>query len=319
MVDITFTNPNYLWVLLLVPFMVIIHFFTLKQSKAAVIKFSNFEAIERVAKGEVLGTPYRGILKNKNIGLLILRALVYCLLIFSVAGANLSYNGNFSSSDYIFVIDASGSMIANDFLPTRLDAAKESATKFVDLVPSDANIGIVTFSSVTIINLRPTSDLNQVKDSISSIDLHKSGGTAIGDAVITATNLFNTKKLKTIILLTDGQNNVGTDPDVAIEYAKQNGVVINAIGVATKEGGNITGLNLISKLDEDLLGKIAQETNGKFFVAKDPASLVVAFKQIASSTARVLSINISWILLISAIVLLGLEWMFINTVYKSIP
>jgi len=322
MVEITFTNPSYLWVLILIPFITIIHFFTLKQTRASAIKFSNFEAIARVAQGDMLGSPYKGLLKNKNIGLLMLRALVYCLLIFSVAGAIVSYQGKTSNLDYVFAIDASSSMLADDFTPTRLEAAKDASLKFVDIVPPGAEVGITTFASTAIINLRPTSNMQEVRDAISDINLHESGGTAIGDPIVTSTNLFNTKdskKSKSIILLTDGQSNVGVPLETATEYAKHNDVNINAIGVATKEGGNVSSLNLISKLDEELLKKITSETNGQFFVAKDAKGLVDAFRSIAASSEKLISINISWILLISVIVILGIEWILINTLYKTVP
>lgn len=319
MAEITFTNPSYLWVLLLIPILVIIHFLTLRQSKSAVIKFSNFEAIERVASGDFLGKPYRGLLKNKNIGLLSLRALVYCVLILSAAGTTIWYKGIASNSDYILAIDTSSSMLADDFVPTRLDAAKEAAGKFLDFVPSKTNIGIVTFASTSITELRLTSNHEQIKDAISNIDLQESGGTAIGDAIITSTNLFNKERSKIIILLTDGQNNVGVEPNAAIEYARQNDVVVHTIGIATNDGGKVSNLNFTSKLDGALLSEISQKTSGKFFVVKDVKSLTDTFKQIVSSNEKMLSIDISWILLIAAITLLGIEWTLINTIYKIIP
>lgn len=319
MAEVTFANPEYLWILVLVPILIFVHFLTLKQSRAAVIKFANFEAIERVSKGEFLGTPYRGILKNKDIGLLSLRALIYCLLILSAAGTIVLYQGTASNFDYVLTIDTSSSMLANDLSPSRMDAAKAAAEEFTNIMPSRANVGIVTFASTSIIGLRPTSDLQQIKDAISNIDLQETGGTAIGDAIITSTNLFSSNKSRIIILLTDGQNNAGINPDVAVEYAKQNDAAIYAIGVATKKGGNVSALNLISKLDEGLLKRISEETNGRFFVVDTIENLAGAFREIASSTKKQLSINISWILLISTIVLLGFEWILINTIYKTIP
>ncbi len=319
MVEISFTNPSYLWVLVLVPFLIVLHFLTLKQSRAAAIQFSNFEALERVARGEVLGTPYRGLLKNKNLGLLIFRAFVYCLLIFSVAGTVISYKGKSSVYEYIIAIDTSSSMLADDFKPTRLEAAKQSAMRFIDFVPSGSQIGVVTFASTAIVELRPTSNLEDVKDSISNIVLQKSGGTAIGDAIITAANLFNSDKSKIIILLTDGQSNVGIDQYTATQYAKQNNIAIYTIGVATNEGGNVTILNLLSKLDDVLLRKISQETNGRFFMAEHLENMTEAFKQIGTSSERLISTNISWFLLVIGIVLLGFEWILINTVYRAIP
>lgn len=319
MAEVAFANPEYLWILVLVPILIFVHFLTLKQSKAAVIRFANFEAIERVSKGEFLGTPYRGILKNKDMGLLSLRALIYCLLILSAAGTSILYQGTASNFDYVLAIDTSSSMLANDLIPSRLDAAKAAAEQFTSIMPPRSNVGIVTFASTSIIELRPTSDLQQIKDAISNIDLQETGGTAIGDAIITSTNLFSLNKSRIIILLTDGQNNAGVNPDVAVEYARQNNAAVYAIGVATKKGGNVSALNLISKLDEGLLKRISEETSGRFFVVDTTENLAGAFREIASSTKKQLSMGISWLLLIGAIVLLGFEWILINTIYKTIP
>ncbi len=319
MVDLTFTNQGYLWASILVPFMTLIHFFTLRQKKADIIKFSNFEAIERVAKGEILAKPYKGLLKNKNLGLLAIRALIYSILILSASGATLLYQGRTSEHDYVFAIDASSSMLADDFKPTRFDAAKQAAGNFLELIPKGASIGIVTFASTSIIELKGSPDFDAVKNALADTEPHESGGTAIGDAIVTATNLFNTNKSRVIILLTDGQSNVGTNTDAAIEYAKQNDVIVHTIGVATKEGGNVSNLNLISKLDEELLKKVSDETKGKLFIASDSQSLNEGFRQVASSNEKTLSLNLSWILLVSAIALLGAEWIIISIVYKTLP
>tara|TARA_Y100000310_G_scaffold219247_1_gene220646 strand:+ start:13107 stop:14075 length:969 start_codon:yes stop_codon:yes gene_type:complete len=322
MVELSFINQSYLWLLTLIPFIIAIHFFTLKYARTAIIKFSNFEAIQRVASGDVLGKPYHGILRNKNMGLLLLRAIVYILLILSVAGTTLHYEGKASKFDFVLAMDTSSSMLADDFQPSRLEAAKEAAIKFVDIVPTSTELGIVTFASTSLSNLRLTSDKAVMEDTISKIELIKSGGTAIGDALISATNLFNSKpskKAKAIILLTDGQSNVGMDPLSATAYAKDNTVTIHAIGVATHEGGTVSNIELFSRLDEDLLSQIADSTNGKFFVVESIEKLESAFKEIAASEDSIVSNNISWILLLAAIAILGLEWIFINTIYKTIP
>src|SRR3989344_706732 len=155
MANITFANQDYLWLLALVPFLVIIHFFTLKKSRADAIRFSNFEAIKRVSKGDFLGTGKKFML-SKNFGLLALRTVVYLLLILSVAGTFVSYRGKAAISDYILAIDTSSSMLADDFIPNRLESAKDSASKFVTYVPEDSKVGIVTFAGTSIINLRPS-------------------------------------------------------------------------------------------------------------------------------------------------------------------
>jgi len=319
MVYVAFTNPSYLWILTIVPVLVVVHFITLKQSRADVIKFANFEAIERVAKGDILGNPYKGMLRNKNLGLLLLRALIYCMLIFAAAGITILYVGRASDFDYVFAIDASSSMLADDFSPSRFEAAKQAASSFIELVPKGAKIGIVTFASTSIIELRLSDERNEVLEAMQEIELHSSGGTAIGDAVVTAANLFQANKSKMVILLTDGQGNVGLAPELAIQYARKNDIVVQTIGVATEKGGSVPFLNLTSRLDEELLRKVAKETGGNFFLAQDTAALTEAFRQIASANEKNLSVNISWIMLVIAISLLGFEWILINTMYKTIP
>ena len=318
MVNITFANQDYLWLLALVPFLIVIHFFTLKKSRADAIRFSNFEAIQRVSKGDFLGTGKR-FMSSKNFGLLSLRTFVYLLLIFSVAGTFISYRGNAAISDYVLAIDTSSSMLADDFYPNRLAAAKNSAAEFITYVPADSKVGIVTFAGTSIVNLRPSSSRLRINQSISKIEPQETGGTGIGDAIITATNIFDKRRIPTIILLTDGQSNVGIDMDTALEYAKDNNVRIHTIGVATNEGGNVAMLNLISKLDDQTLRVIANETDGYYYWADDINALNQAFRNISLVTNRIILKDISWMLLLGAISLLAFEWILINTIYKTIP
>jgi Ca-activated chloride channel family protein len=320
MVEITFTNPIYLWTLLLIPFIILTHFFTLTRVRAAALKFSNFEAIERVSRGEFLGKPYRGFFKNKNLFLLFLRLIVYTLLILSVTGTTVWYTGKGSDFDFVLAIDASTSMLTDDFNVSRLDAAKEAANIFVDTVIRGSNIGIVSFATAAFVDQKPISDKKEVKKIINGINVKESGGTNIGDTIITSANLLdNNERSKVIILLTDGQSNIGTPIDVAINYAKSKQVMIHTIGVGTEEGGKLFGTDIVSKLDEESLKKIAAQTSGKYFRAGNKEFLMQAFKDIASFSEKIVSLDISWILLIIALSLLALEWLLLYTIYKTIP
>jgi Ca-activated chloride channel homolog len=319
MASIIFTNPSYLWMFLIVPFLIIVEFLSIKKSKTSAILFSNYEAIERVLSGDILGATSRSVLRSKNIAQVLLRALVYTLLILSVAGTSLVYNATVSKFDYVFTVDTSSSMLAEDFEPNRLEAAKLAASSFAGSLPEKTNYGIVTFASTSVVNLRMTSDLAEALSAIENIELQQTGGTAIGDAIITATNVFDPANEKSIILITDGQSNVGTDPIQALVYAKENNVVIHSIGVATKEGGMVSNLNLLSKIDEEFLRALSNETDGRFFIVEDINSLDEAFKSISSPVEKDITVNISWILLLAGIVLLGLEWILINTIFKTIP
>ena len=325
MVEVTFTNPIYLWTLLLLPFIILTHIFTLSRIRSAALKFSNFEAIERVSKGEFLGKPYKGLFRNKNIFLLSIRLIVYTLLIFSVTGTTLWYIGTASDFDFVLAIDTSTSMLVDDFNETRLEAAKEAAIIFVDSLKGDSTIGLVSFASTVFVDKKLTSDKDKLKNIIDVLDIKESGGTNIGDTLITSANLLaienpnKIKKSKVIVLLTDGQSNIGTPVDTAIDYVKAREIIVHTVGIGTKEGGKLLGVNITLKLDEETLREIAEQTNGKYFKAESKDALKDIFIEIASITKRRIALDISWILLIIALILLAMEWILTHTIYKTIP
>ncbi|MBW2975852.1 VWA domain-containing protein [Candidatus Woesearchaeota archaeon] len=323
MIELTFTNPVYLWTLLLVPFIILTHIFTLKRVRTAALKFSNFEAIERVSKGEFLGKPYRGLFRNKNMFLLFLRLVVYTMLVLSVTGTTLWYTGKVSDRDFVLAIDTSTSMLADDFNVTRLEAAKEAARVFAESLAGEFKIGVVSFASSVFVDQELTSNKEEIKKIIDSIDTKESGGTNIGDTLVTSANLLvsmgSKEKAKSVILLTDGQSNIGVPIDLAIDYLKSKGVVANTVGIGTEEGGKFLGLNVTSKLDEETLKEIASQTNGRYFRARSKNALEDAFREIMSSTEKKTSLDISWILLIIALFLLAVEWVLVHTLYKTLP
>ena len=171
MVEVTFTNPVYLWTLLILPFAIFMHIFTLKHLRTTALKFSNFEAIERVSKGDFLGKTYSSIFSNKNIFLLLVRLIVYILLILSVTGTTLWYTGKASDFNFVLAIDTSASMLADDLNPSRMDAAREAAKVFVDSAQGKSDIGIVSFASTAFVDKEPVSDKDEVKKVIDLLDI----------------------------------------------------------------------------------------------------------------------------------------------------
>lgn len=262
----------------------------------------------------------KGARISKNYTLFFIRAFVLILLILASSNAIYWYYGTGSSFNYVIAIDSSISMKADDYKPNRLEAAKEAALIFLDTL-NKANVGVVAFTGVTYVKQKVTNNMIDVKSAINGIGVEDSGGTSLGDAMITSTNLFgDNKKANVVILITDGQNNVGIKPEEAIAYLNDKKVLVNTIGIGTKEGGEIIpGFNGLSKLDEEKLKFISEATSGEYFWAKDVDDLKKTFTKIAKTKRERLSIELGPMLMMVAVTLLILEWGLMNTRYRMLP
>lgn len=331
MAVLTFNNPQYLWFMLVVPILVIGHFIALKYTHKKAIKFANFDAIARVTHSHIL---------SKNYGLLLSRLLVIICVIFSASGTVIWYIGETSGFDFVIAIDSSTSMLAKDLEPTRFEAAKQSASRFIDILDKKGNIGIVRFATISTAEIEPTTNTLKLKQALNDIQVKRIGGTNIGDAIISSSNLLlaidkdanpeleriengdANKRGKAVILLTDGQGTTGEEINNAIKYAQQNNIVVNAIGLGTEEGSIFAELNITSirtKLNEEGLKEIASATNGRYYSAKDINELNLAYSEIASVDEKPASLDISVPLMVAAFVLLLIEWLLVNTKYTTIP
>lgn len=193
--------------------------------------------------------------------------------------------------DIVLCMDVSGSMLAQDLSPNRLEAAKSVAADFVDSRPTD-RIGLVIFSGESFTLTPITTDQTVLNAQISGI---RSGlledGTAIGSGLATSVDRLrsSTSKSKVVILLTDGENNGGMiDPNTAKELAKAIGVRVYTIGVGTEGYAPVpvqTPAGIVMQrekvnIDEKLLKQIADETGGKYFRARDNSGLVNIYSEI---------------------------------------
>jgi len=308
--EIVFNHPVYLWFLLILPILIITHFLSIKVTKRKALKFANFEAIARVTGKQVL---------SFNIGLLFIRIIIFLLIIFSVSGITLWYSGYGTNFDFVLVIDASSSMLVDDFSPNRIEAAKNSAKGFLNEIGGNNQVGVVTFSGTAFVEQELTNDFEQVRYVINNVEVSNTGGTNLGEAIINSVNLLlSSDKGRSIILLTDGQSNLGLPLMEAIEYANIKQVTIHTIGIGTEEGGEYLGLTTL-KLDEESLRTISGSTEGSFHLAKDKESLDTAYKEIAKLTETRLKKDLSITFMLIGFALLLLEWLLINTKYRTIP
>ncbi len=304
---ITFIRPIYLFFVFVIPIFFLVHLITLRKSKRRALRFANFEAIARI----------RGIdFFSKNIVILVLSVIIILLLVLALAGMTLHFERNASSFSFVIAVDVSQSMEAEDLSPSRIDAAKETAKNFVDFSPFSTRMGVVSFSGTTVIEQEVTDKKELVKSAIDELWLSNFGGTDIYEAIIISTNLLKNEENKAIIILSDGQVNINGINE-GIEYANDNDVIINTIAIGTKQGG-ITSYG-ISKLDEDSLKSIAYNTQGQYFNAEDKEALSESFNSIMGITMRKVSLEMSYYLIILSIILFSVEYLLINTRYKSIP
>jgi len=224
----------------------------------------------------------------------ILRMLAFCCLIVALARPQTRNDEqlvNGEGIDIVLCLDISGSMLAQDFTPNRMEAAKNVAGEFIDHRPTD-RIGLVIFSGESFTMCPLTTDRTVLKTQLSNV---QSGlledGTAIGSGLATGVDRLRNSpsKSKVIILLTDGENNGGLiDPNTAKEIAKSIGVRVYTVGMGTEgfapvpvqtPGGVVMQREKVN-IDEKLLTQIAKETGAKYYRAKDNESLKSIYAEI---------------------------------------
>ena len=199
--------------------------------------------------------------------------------------------------DILLVLDISSSMLADDFLPNRLEAVKETAMNFIYNREED-RIGILVFAGESFIQCPLTIDKSILKSLISEIKVASKeyDGTAIGMAIANGTNRFRSSNVesKVMILLSDGSNNSGEiDPITAAELASQFGIKIYTIGAGTDQAyTKIPGRGLIvNEIDETTLKKIADVTGGEYFRATDIKALESIYLKIDELERSEIEIN----------------------------
>jgi Ca-activated chloride channel homolog len=320
MATVYFHNPEFLLLLLLLPLLVMTHQALFKFTKRKGMMFANFSTLKRVT-GEKLLT--------RNIGLLVLRLLTLTLIVLALAGTEYRYIGDAKESDFVLAIDTSGSMTAADLQPSRIEAAKEAATWFVDSLQATAYIGVLSFAGNVEIEQMLTEDRVAVKQALDRVNARTVSGTDISGAIITGTNMLHgSERGKVIIMLTDGSVTVAAseeDPvQRAVNYAKAHHVTIHTIGLGSPVGSLIGYLpsiyNLTAVYDAEMIEFIASETGGRAVHAQDEVALAAAYEAlIGDVNSRLQNAPLHFHFLMLSLLLLFVEWGLMNTRYRLIP
>ncbi len=282
--DITFAYPIILWFLLLIP--AIVYWYWKKQNKVTPdFNFSSLQIFSRAPK----------TLKEKLVNIPAwLRIL--SLTFFIIAAARPQ---SFSSGENIYtegidiamLLDISGSMLAEDFKPNRVEAAKKVIDDFIAGRTND-KIGLVVFSGESFTQCPLTIDYSVLRNLLKEIHTGMiEDGTAIGNAIANGVNRLKDSKSKSkvMILLTDGVNNRGEiDPLTAAQIAQKFGIRIYSVGVGTVGDApypfqtpfGIRYQMVPVEIDENILQQISSITGGKYFRATDNRKLVQIYEEI---------------------------------------
>ncbi len=327
----TFANPTYLYLLLLLIPMVGWYVWKLRKSQAS-LQVSSSEAFDAPE-----AASWRIYLRHVPFVLRVAAITVLIIVLARPQSTNSWQNTSTEGIDIVMAMDISSSMLAQDFKPNRLEAAKDVAASFINGRPND-NIGLVVFAAESFTQCPLTTDhtvlLNLFKDIQPGII---QDGTAIGLGLANAVSRIkdSSAKSKVIILLTDGVNNAGEiAPVTAAEIAKTFGVRIYAIGVGTQGSApypfqtafGIQYQNIPVEIDEPTLKQIAATTGGQYFRATDNTSLKEIYSEIDQMEKTKISVQqyskkqeeyMNWALLL--FVLLLAEVLLRNTLLRNIP
>ena len=287
MSNITFLNPQFFWLFVLLPLLILWQFWTRNQQSVS-LKMSSTAGF---------GTKKSFLVRLKPF-LFVFRLLALSLIIVALARprtVDISSNTKTTKGiDMVLAPDVSGSMLAKDLKPNRMESLKIVAEKFVEDRPND-RIGIVVYASEAYTKTPITSDKAVVIKAIRSIkyDNVLQDGTGIGMGLTTAINRIKDSKAKSkiVILMTDGVNNAGfIEPETAADIAKSYGIKVYTIGIGTNgmaefpyaiapNGGFLFKIMKV-EIDEQLMKNIAAKTGGRYFRATSNSKLESIYNEI---------------------------------------
>lgn len=331
MSNITFLHPIFFWLFLLLPVLAFLWFKNKNKQKIA-LKISSIEGF----KGK------KTLLSKLQPLLFALRLLTLAALIVALARPQTVDTSSKTKStngiDIVMAMDVSGSMLAKDLKPNRLEALKIVASDFVKERVND-RMGLVVYAAEAYTKAPVTSDKNVLLNALRDVKYDQiiQDGTGIGVGLATAVNRLKDSQAKSrvIILLTDGVNNAGLiDPQMAAEIAKEYKIKVYTIGIGTNgmadfpytvtPDGKIQYKKMKVEIDEVLMKSIAKATDGKYFRATDTETLKQIYQEInqlektkIDEQKFVQRNELFRSLALLALILLVLEFILKRTIFKG--
>lgn len=324
-----FQNPEILWLLLVVPLLVAYHLWIGRRSATLIVS---------TLGGKRAPRTFRYWLRPIPVVLRIAAIVLFIIALARPVEEHSESETTIEGVDIVLAMDISGSMLAQDFKPDRLEASKAIAAEFIADREGD-RISVVAFAGEAFTQCPLTSDRGAVQTSLSRL---RSGviddGTAIGNGLATAINRLreSSAKSKVVVLVTDGVNNSGQiSPRMAADIARDLEVKVYTIGVgrrgqapmpAMDPYGNVMMVMADVEIDEDVLREIARVTGGKYFRAENSDALTKIYEEIDQMEKSKVQVTdyisyeelfLSWVLW--GVLLLVLELLFSRVVLNRLP
>jgi Ca-activated chloride channel family protein len=330
---VTFLNPEFLWLFLLVPVAIAWLFYKRNQLSATLTMPTIASFVGQ-----------RTFLAKAKPLLFVLRLLALSSIIIALArprSVDVTSKSKMTKGvDIVMAIDVSSSMLANDLKPNRLEALKKVASTFIQDRVND-RIGLVVYAGESYTRTPVTSDKAILLQSLKTITYDDSvlaDGTGIGVGLATAINRIKDSKAKSriVILLTDGVNNSGTiDPRTAAEIAKEYGIKVYTIGIGTNgnalfpvakdANGKLVFRRMPVEIDQKLMQEIAKTTDAKYFRATSNRKLQAIYDEINALETTEINEQKFYnydekykMFALLAFVLLGIEVLARNTIFRGI-
>lgn len=299
----SFLWAELLWLLLIIPVLVIAYILVQHRRQKYALRYASLSLVrEAVGRGP-------GIRRHIPPLLFLIGVTA---MVFALARPVASIMQPSRQGTVILTIDVSGSMQADDLKPSRMEAAKAAARAFVESQPKNVRIGVVSFSDNAAIVQAPTSDRDSVLAAISRLGPQR--GTAIGRGIITSLDAIfgepqvtpppfsrdplvlptptseptpmprGTYAPAVVVLLSDGQSNVGPRPQDVVELASDRGVRVYTVGVGNPEGTilRVQGRSIRVRLDEETLKSIAESTDASYFKADSETDLTDIYRNLST-------------------------------------
>jgi Ca-activated chloride channel homolog len=307
----TFHWPHLLWLLVLLPLLVVLYLWLLKRRRRSTVRLASVQ-VAKLAVGK--GPGWRRHVPP------LLMLLALAALLFSVARPITTITLPISERTIMLAMDVSGSMRAEDVKPNRLKASQDAAKAFVQTLPREVRVGVVSFAGTAAVVQAPTQSREDVIAAIDRFQLQR--GTATGSGIIlslatlfpdhgieiqhvTGQRNFPGKPIgkdskddkpkftpvpagsyqsAAIIMLTDGQRTTGPDPLDAAKMAAERGVRVYTVGMGTTSGEIIgfEGWSMRVRLDEETLKNISVLTQGEYFYAGTAEDLTKVYESLGS-------------------------------------